>query len=389
MKEHDLSPTHGGLFNELCLRARLNDGSFGLLGRRIFAVICLTWAPLLVLTIWHGTAVGGVRIPLCFDLATQARFLLAAPLLLFAEVIAHRSVTPVVHQFLETGIIGEDDRPKFFSILETAGALRRSKLIECALIIFVLTVGQQLLPHRWMALKSSSWALTAAGAQTVTAAGWWMLHVSIPIFQYLLLRWYFRVLLWSVSLWRISRLNLNLVATHSDGCGGLGFLSAGLLTFGPFLLAHGFLAAGVIANRIFYDGATLISFKGTLAVLVGLMLIMTFAPLCSFWDKLLKTKIEGRIKYGAFATRYMSDFDQKWLTHRPFETSALIGSADIQSLADMTNSFAVVLKMRLFPFEKEKLITAVILILAPVSPLLLTMIPASELIKKVLGIFLG
>jgi hypothetical protein len=161
------------------------------------------------------------------------------------------------------------------------------------------------------------------------------------------------------------------------------------LIFAPFLTAHGFVAAGVIANRIFYDGATLLSFQGTLAMLVGLLLVMTFGPLCVFADKLAAAKRDGRLRYGALATRYMSDFDKKWLGEPRPTPSHLVGSADIQSLADMTNSFSVVLKLRFFPFQSEKAVMAVVFILVPVAPLLLTMIPAEELLYKLLGMFLG
>jgi hypothetical protein len=44
---------------------------------------------------------------------------------------------------------------------------------------------------------------------------------------------------------------------HPDRCGGLGFLAGISQAFAPVLLAQGAVLAGMIANRIFYAGATL------------------------------------------------------------------------------------------------------------------------------------
>jgi hypothetical protein len=37
--------------------------------------------------------------------------------------------------------------------------------------------------------------------------------VSLPVFQFLLLRWYFRLVIWARFLWQVSRLKLALVPT--------------------------------------------------------------------------------------------------------------------------------------------------------------------------------
>jgi hypothetical protein len=64
----------------------------------------------------------------------------------------------------------------------------------------------------------------------------------------------------------------------------------------------------------------------------------------------------------------------------------LVGSADIQSLADIGNSFEVVRTMRIVPFTKEAILQLAVVAAAPMAPLLLTMMPFEELLKKLLGI---
>mgnify|MGYP003337079173 CR=1 FL=1 len=48
----------------------------------------LIWLPLLVMTAISGTLLRGVEIPFLFDIETHARFLIAVPLMIVAELVA-------------------------------------------------------------------------------------------------------------------------------------------------------------------------------------------------------------------------------------------------------------------------------------------------------------
>ena len=63
-----------------------------------------------------------------------------------------------------------------------------------------------------------------------------------------------------------------------------------------------------------------------------------------------------------------------------------MGSSDIQSLADLSNSLDIVRTMRPAPITKEAITVLVAATLAPIAPLILTMIPLEELLKKLLGV---
>lgn len=69
----------------------------------------------------------------------------------------------------------------------------------------------------------------------------------------------------------------------------------------------------------------------------------------------------------------MTEFDRKWVRGGAPEGESLVGSADIQSLADLANSFEVIQTMRLVPFGKEAVIQLVLAVALPIVPLLLTM----------------
>jgi hypothetical protein len=214
----------------------------------------------------------------------------------------------------------------------------------------------------------------------------WYGYVSLPVFQFLLMRWYFRIFIWTRFLWQVSRLDLSVVPTHPDRVGGLGFLSNTVFAFTPLAVAHGGLLAGFIANRIFYLGAALPQFKIEIAVLVVFVLCMVLGPLLLFAPQLAEAKRRGNREYGTLAERYVREFDTKWLRGGAPAGEPLVGSGDIQSLADLSNSFEVVLTMRIVPVTRDAILRLVVATLVPVVPLALTMMPLEELLKKLIGI---
>ncbi len=141
-----------------------------------------------------------------------------------------------------------------------------------------------------------------------------------------------------------------------------------------------------IANRIFYLGAALPEFKLEIAVLVVFLLGVVLGPLLVFAPQLAEAKRTGNREYGTLAERYVREFDAKWLRGGAPADEALVGSGDIQSLADLGNSFEVVRTMRIAPVTREALLRLVAATLAPLVPLALTMMSLEELLKRLFGI---
>jgi hypothetical protein len=212
-------------------------------------------------------------------------------------------------------------------------------------------------------------------------AGYWLAFVSVPLFQFILLRWYVRYLIWFWFVLRVSHLELHLPALHPDGAGGLGFLGKTSLGFSALLFAHSALLAGQIASRILYNGEKLFASELTIVGYVVFSIAAALAPLFSFTPQLLRAKHRGLGRYGAFASSYVLDFDQKWLRGKTSDEPAL-GSGDIQSLADLGNSFAVARAMRLVPIATDDIVQLLVLTIAPFVPLLLTIMPLDELLTR-------
>ena len=254
---------------------------------------------------------------------------------------------------------------------------------ELGLLALVYGVGVFFVWRHHAALGATTWyaAPAATGGIHLSLAGRWLAYVSMPVFQFLLIRWYLRVLIWARFLWQVSRIRLNLVPTQPDRVGGLGFLGILTAAFVPLALAHGALVAGLIADRIFFAKAGLADFKGEIAVVVAFMLLLALGPLLVFAGQLADAKRTGLREYGALSQRYVREFDRKWLRGGAPADEPLVGSSDIQSLADLGTGYERVQSMLFAPVTKGAVIQVVGATLAPIAPLILTVIPLDQLLK--------
>jgi len=334
----DFSLVLGGPLFQLLRRSHLSGNALELVRRRLIIIPLLAWLPLLVLSVLEGQALGGnVAVPFLLDAEAHGRFLVALPLLIVAELVVHQRMRFVVRQFLERNLIPESAMPRFEAAITSALRLRNSVLAEVLLIAFVYGVGVLLFWRQYVALQTATWyaAPTGAGLQ-LSLTGVWYGYVSLPLYQFLMMRWYFRMFIWARFLWQVSRLDLRLVPTHPDRVGGLGFLANTVYAFLPLAVAHGAMLAGPLANRILYLGAALPAFKIEIAVVVVFLLCVVLDPLLVFAPQLAQTKRTGIREYGALAQRYVRAFDVKWLRGGAPADESLVGSCDIQSLADLS-----------------------------------------------------
>jgi hypothetical protein len=384
----DFSLIQGGPLFQLFCRAHLSDQGLQLLLRRIFAVFVVTWLPLLLFSTWDGHVVGNsVTVPFLRDIETHIRFLIVVPLLLIAELVVHLRLRPIARSFLDRDLIPEADLPRFDAILRSAFRLRNSVLAEVLLLVAVYVVGVMIVWRRHTILDASTWYVSSSSqGERLFPAGIWYGWVSLPIFQFLLLRWYFRLFIWTRFLWQVSRIRLNLVPTHPDLVGGLGTLANAAFAFNVLLVAHGTMLAAQIANRILFLGEPLAEFKGEIATVVLFLLAVVVGPLLLFAPQLAGAKRRGLLEYGTFAEQYVRDFDTKWLRRDGSQGEPLLGSADLQSLADLSNSFNVVRGMRIAPVTRETFLQLGVAVLAPLVPLLLTIMPLEALLNKLLGL---
>jgi hypothetical protein len=381
----DFSLVLGGPVFQLLRRARLEGDHLELLKRRVLFITMVAWLPLLLLATL-GSAQGKVgQLPFLRDVEVQVRFLIALPILIAAEIIVHLRIRPVVRRFVERRIVPVQDLPQFDRAIESAVRLRNSVPLECGLLLFVYTVGLWVWNSR-VGLDTPTWYALPGGRWHLTPAGIWYVFVSIPILQFILLRWYLRLFIWFRFLWQVSRINLHLVPTHPDRCAGLAFLGKSSYAFGPILFAQGVMLAGVVASRVLYRGENLLSFKLQAGGFVVFFVFAILGPLLMFTPQMARAKRKGLADYGQLAQDYVDSFEQKWVLEDTDPPEELLGAADIQSLADLGNSYAMVREMRSVPFGLEDMSRLAAATAAPLVPLLLTVFSPEELVMRIIKV---
>jgi hypothetical protein len=389
-KAPDFSLVLGGPLFQFFRRVHLSGNALELLNRRVVFISAIAWLPLLVFSVIEGHAQTGIlKIPFLYDVEAHARFLIALPALIIAEVTVHLRLSPMIRHFVDRRIVAEKDLPAYNAAIDSTLRIRNSMVVEAILILFVYTFGVALWRQSHLNTGSATWfSQPDASGPHLTIAGYWYGYVSSPIFQFILLRWYMRIVLWLQLLWRISRLDLKLTVSHPDRSGGIGFLGKGTYAFGPILFAQGTLLSAMIATRVLYEGKTLQSFQFEAGALIIAMLLFVLGPLLMFLPLMDRTQRKGIAEFGLLAQRYTRGFEDKWIRGTEPVESELLGTADIQSLADLANSYTVVSEMGIVPFTLQDAIRLTLATAVPLLPLALTVFSVEEVLSGLVKILL-
>lgn len=372
----------GGPLYALLLKAGLVQPPLRRLRRRILVFVALAWAPLLLLTMMEGTALENVEIPFLYDVEAYARFLVALPLMVFADVVLHRRLGAAVTQFRRTDLVPPDFVLRFEASIASAIRLRDSVVAEVAILVLAF-VAAWLMWRYAPALAASTWYANVEGGRVdLTVAGRWFVHAAAPLSQFLLIRLYFRLYIWGRFLWQVSRMRLRLTPAHPDRAGGLGFLQESVAGFVPLLLAQACIASGYVAARVLFNGRSVLDFRMEAIALAVMLLLAVLLPLCMFMVQLIQTRQTAMNDYGAMASSYVRDFDSRWIQGTAPTLAPLLGNADVQSLADLGGSYDLVRGMRLVPFDSRVVTLVLLAIVIPFLPLVFTVFSLPELLSR-------
>ncbi len=386
-EKKDFSIVLGGPFFQLLRKAHLTGDALELAKRRLVTISLLAWLPLMLLSAFEGRLLpGSSKLPFLMDVDVHIRFLVALPLLILAELIVHQRLVVVIRQFQHRKLISDSALGLLDRALHSSVRLRDSVVAEIGMVVLIYVIGYQLIWSEAVSVEgATAWYHSTADLGELSMAGTWFRWVSLPIWQFLFLRWYYRIFIWSRFLFLVARIPMNLHPTHPDCVGGLGFLENTVHAFKPIAFAHGVILAGMISNNIFYGGASLLDYKIPIALITLWVALIAIGPLMAFAGVLADVKRKGILDFGLLASRFTGEFEAVWMKDKLTETSSKPGS-DIQSLADLANSHAVVVNMKFIPISRSSLISIVVITLVPVAPLVLTMMPLNEALKMLMGI---
>lgn len=382
------SLVEGGPLYWLARRAGCPGGARGLVILGI-GLALLTWLPLAVLSALDHARLGGAAVSLIESLGTHTRSLVVIPLFFLAEVWFGAATRDALRHALDSNLVKVEELPRLSRAVGMVIRWRDAWIAEVALAVFTVAA---ILSGASLDLPPdiSTWRASGSGpTQHLTLAGWWYLLVTIPIFQFLLWRWCWRLLIWYVFLARFARLDLQLIPTHPDCAGGLGGFGVAHTALSALAFAGSALVAASYAEEILFRG---VPPKNLVLPIVGLVVacvVTLFGPLVLFMPKLVSTKERGLFEYGELAAAYTRAFDRKWLRGAAPADEPLLGSADIQSLADMWSSYSAVREMGFLPISRYQIVLIAVAAILPLTPLALTVYPLDELVLKSAKSFVG
>lgn len=292
-------------------------------------------------------------------------------------------MTAFVQTIVRSEVVPRTALPGLESEIARAGRWKEAWLPE-AIFLLAAVLLALIGPHLNLSGGSAAYDPSrAADGMTLTGQWYWM--VCLTVFRFLMLRWLWRLGLWCFFLWRVSRLELRLVPTHPDGAAGLGCLEVAHIQFLPLIVAISAVQSAAFAEEISAGTMAFEEIYSGIALILVVDAVLFLGPLFIFAPKLWASRMKGLSDYMAFAAHYVNDFDRKWLGAGGAPREGLLGTPDLQSLADLNNSVNIVREMRWVPMSMRMLSEFVLAAVVPTLPLLLFKYPLAELAQKFLA----
>jgi hypothetical protein len=353
-------------------------------GRRALLFALATWLPIVVWAALARRALpGGVSEPLLEHFGVHVRCLVAIPLLVVAEAAAQARILRIFPQFAGAGLVTERDRPRFRELV--LGVLRLRDATLPWILIAGLVIG-------WTTFSSVT--ETSAGHELVWATegevprlgfgGWWLLAVARPVFLALLLGWIWRLILLSLLLGRVARLELSIVPTHPDRAGGLGFLEDLPGAFSLVVLAATAVVASGWAHDVVYHDVAVQSLVHSMALLAAVMLALFLAPLLVFARALGPARRNALRDYGALVAEHGRRVRRRWILGEAAGDDALLAAPELGPVADTVALYEAVQKMRIAPIGRRALTSIALPVALPILVVLALQIPIRSLLLGLL-----
>jgi hypothetical protein len=356
---------------------RLGMGSYRTIDlvKRSLCLIVLTWGVLAVLAVWsdvHWTKPPGKNFFL--DFAAYGQLLIGLPMFLIAERVIDWQTRETARCFLTTGVVQPGDAVRLVRINWQLKRLRHSIWPDliCIAIAYAVTASW-MIPEMYNDRLTWHAMVQSGDHQLLTGPGVWELIFVGPLTTYWWLRWAVKIFLWTRYLYQISSLRLNLVPSHPDSTGGIGFLSDAQTKFGWVILAYGVsYVVPTILYKLKFEGATIfvLSVWGYGAsFVVGAPLLFTL-PLFMFTKQLYQAKARALEAFQERSMERAKAFEDKWLKACSSGNYELMSGSDLAGLDALNRVYGHIHKMRVVPFDLRSFSELVGSALGPMVPLL-------------------
>lgn len=334
----------------------------------VLAALC--WVPLAVMV-----AVSSEKAQLRefgSDLTVHSRFLVALPLLLLAERIVEYRTGAAARVVLSSRLLEtqqkEDARALVSEIQRKADRIGPDLFFLMIVILAPFFTGE-------LAIRPQNPAWENGNSAVL-----WLTHFARPIFQLVVLRWMYRMLLWSWFLLRFSRLKPRILAHHPDGAGGLDFLSWTQNGFAALALA----VAVVLVSDLYGAGLAGAELKAAMTrrfvEILMLNLALFLAPLIFFVPVMAKQKALRMRELRRLSERMAFEFKEAWID-RPHGADPPARYLDTGEFSSMTDYISTALHgrgMRVMVWDRRSVIRYAAASGLPFLPLLLKSLGAEQ-----------
>jgi hypothetical protein len=343
--------------------------------------IALTWVPLLVLSLVEGVAwSGSLQVPFLRDFLPYGQFLLAVPALIVAEAVIGSRLARAAAGLRRSEVLSPGDGPALDALLHRAASVWGGRTVNG--LILLLTLGATVLSlfevREWL---TGGWQYVD---DRTTLPGWWYLFVSLPVMRFLALRWLWRLLVWAWVLWRTARLDLQPRPVHPDRAGGLAFLGEAQVAFGWLVFACGVQLSCLVADRVFFEEATLLDFRAYLFAFVLIALVVLLLPLMAFLPKLSEARFDTLLFLSGRGFEGSGALDGRLRSH----PDADLPATEVSGLADYGALFENARLMRPIPLEWRHIGVLVLAAVVPFVPLVFVAMPAQQVLRTLAQLLL-
>jgi hypothetical protein len=382
----DFLLSEGGPFHKALVKMNLYNKQ----GKLALVSLCISWLPLVIITAIEGTLYSGTQLPFLQDVAMQARVLVALPMLIMIKLAIDSKVIAVA-KYLSDALMSPEERQLILTTaLRRAKKLTSSALTEILLLLIVIGATISFVKSgAYSALETgtTSWMTSSAeGNQTLSVAGYWAIIISIPIFQFLLLRWLWRYFVWMLLLFRLSKAKLNLLPTHADRAGGLGIIMLAQRSFNLIFVAGSVVISGQFIAQLLDHPDSFNTIKGEAIAYIVICIVFILIPLLFFTGKLFKTKNEGLLHLSNLGATLSRKFEREWVNDLPIEKRIEEQQVDPSMVYDYSGIYDSVQQLRTIPVTPRDIIGMGLTLFVPFIPILFIHFSVGELLQRIVGL---
>jgi hypothetical protein len=379
-RRDEVSLVRGGPFYRAQELARLVNPNRWNLSRRVVFAIAIGWVPLVLITLLlNPRALFG----LLTDYTVNARMLFGVPVLLAGQPVMETTFRAIVRAVRDAGLLTPSDTDRLDQTLARLIRLRDSAIPELIFVVVAYAKVAETVQTHLMYVRP--WGLVGTGVEVhLSTAGWYYVLVSQLLYQLLILISIWKWVLWCIFLYRLSKLDLQLVPTHPDQHGGVGFLGLSPVAITPTILVVSAVIGATWRSEIFREHVHFMSFKIDALVLAGIVLIVTMGPLAFFVAKLTALRRLGIFEYGALGQFESMQFHKRWIQHRAGREEEFPASPEASTLTDYGSSYQNIEHLQPFPFDQGAFVGLILAIAFPLLPVVLAEVPFATVLKALL-----